>query len=208
MRIDTAVMAGAQLRGKWQPLCPISSTPLQGGEIETHLRLWLEQEEKARDLPPRLVGAPLNLESADIAELLHRRFDHRGHQNRVEVTADLVDVIRDQLQAAFSVCSGGCRPGRTCAARAGPCRSRRWRLKTPPSPALWLAMSVGVLEHNEAGKIHMSETTGIERLWSFLAGSWTGTGGGEGKKNDVGARGFCENALHLRGWTYSQHFVE
>lgn len=31
-------------------------------------------------------------------------------------------------------------------------------------------MSVGVLTRNGAGKIHMSETTGIERLGSFLAG--------------------------------------
>lgn len=54
-----------------------------------------------------------------------------------------------------------------------------WRTaKTPPSPASWLAMSVGVLKHNGAGKIPMSETMGIERLGSFPAGCRVRRGSG------------------------------
>jgi hypothetical protein len=59
-----------------------------------------------------------------------------------------------------------------------------WRTaKTPPSPASWLAMSVGVLEHSGAGKIPMSETMGIERLGRFPAGCQVQRGGGMGVKN-------------------------
>lgn len=74
--------------------------------------------------------------------------------------------------------------GRRSARALRPLPEPSWRTaKTPPSPALWLAMSVGVLEQSGAGKIPMSETMGIERLGRFPAGCQVQRGGGMGVKN-------------------------
>lgn len=62
--------------------------------------------------------------------------------------------------------------------RCAPCQSRPGgTAKTPPSPASWLAMSVGVLKQSGAGKIPMSETMGIERLGRFPVGCRVRRGG-------------------------------
>lgn len=51
-----------------------------------------------------------------------------------------------------------------------PCQAALWAAKTlPPLPYGWRCLS-GFEEVPRALKIHMSETIGIERLWSFQAG--------------------------------------
>ena len=74
--------------------------------------------------------------------------------------------------------------------------------QSPPSPALWLAMSVGVLKHNRAGKIPMSETMGIERLGRFPAGCRVRRGGGMGVKNYTSIS--CHRTLTTEGSLFKQ----